>query len=436
MDLNDLVARHAFDRSADLVRKGWYHSIELNDGTVLEGVVALDTLKLRLARMPIPLDLRGRRVLDVGAWDGWFSFALEKRGAEVVALDCVELDTFMKARALLGSKVEFREMDVMELSPAALGHFDIVLFLGVLYHLKHPLLALEKVCELTRDMAIVESHVSDAGARQTGIPKLEYYETDELGRQFDNWFGPTIDCLLAFCRTAGFARVELLDIRDDRAAVACYRKWVCEGTGPAPVQAGSLHYRNYGINFTSWRDDYIDCWFQFEADELEPKDVQPEVGGFGVFPLNIKPAGEGHWIAAFKLPPGLQPGWHDVRVRVHRGEWSSTSRIAVDVPVEAGELSIVSVCDGQSWTPNVITSGLASLWIKGCAENVDRNNLRVFLNGQRCEFLYLAEPDENGARQLNVRMPHAEGDAVFAAIHGGKTASIVCRVTSVCTNTP
>ena len=428
MDLNDLLARHAFDRSEDLARKGWYHSIELNDGTVLEGVISLDTLKKRIDAMPIPFDLSGKRALDIGAWDGWFSFELEKRGADVVALDCVELDTFLKARALLGSKVEFREMDVMDLSPASLGYFDIVMFLGVLYHLKHPLLALEKVCELTRDMAIVESHVSDAGARQTGIPTLEYYETDELGLQFDNWFGPTIDCLLAFCRTAGFARVELLEIRDDRAAVACYRKWAGGGTGPAPVQGGSLHYRNYGINFTSWRDDYIDCWFQFDAAELAREDVQPEVGGFGVYPLNVKPVDSGQWVAVFKLPPGLAAGWHDVRVRVHGGAWSNPSRIAVDVPVDAGDLSIVSVCDGQSWTPNEVTSAYASLWIKGCAENVDRNNLRVLMSGQRCDFLHLAAPDENGARQLNVRLPRASGDVVFTVTHGGKTASIACRV--------
>lgn len=430
MDLNDLLARHAFDRSAELARKGWYHSIELNDGTVLDGVISLETLKSRLAHMPIPVDLQGRRVLDIGAWDGWFSFALEKRGADVVALDCVELETFVRARSLLESKVEFREMDVMDLSPSALGYFDIVLFLGVLYHLKHPLLALEKVCELTRDLAIVESHVSDAGARQSGIPTLEFYETDELGRQFDNWFGPTIDCLLAFCRTAGFARVELIDLRDDRAAVACYRKWEGDGTGPTPVQAGSLHYRNYGINFTSWRDDYIDCWFQFDAAALNCADVQPEVGGFGIYPLNVKKIADGNWVAVFKLPPGLPPGWHDVRVRVHGGAWSNPIRIAVDVPVMTMNLSIASVCDGQNWTPNEISSPYASLWLNGCAENADRNNLRVFLNSRGCEFLHLAEPDENGARQLNVQIPQTSGDAVFRVTHGGKTCSIPCSVTS------
>ncbi len=412
MHLNDLLSRHAFDRSQDLAQKGWYHSIELNDGSVLEGLITLETLKRRLAAMPIPLDLRGKRVLDIGAWDGWFSFELEKRGADVTALDCVELDTFMKARALLNSRVAFREMDVMDLSPATLGYYDIVLFLGVLYHLKHPLLALEKVCELTRDLAIVESHVSDAAERQsTVIPTLEYYETDELGRQFDNWFGPTIDCMLAFCRTAGFARVELLNIRDDRAAVACHRRWLPgTGSGRAPKQAGALHYRNYGINFTSWRDDYIDCWFHYDDDaELSCKDVQPEVAGLGVYPLNVKALGEGNWIAVFKLPPGCPAGWQEVRLRVNEGAWSNPSRIAVDMPVEPGNLEIASVADGVHWTP-AITSGFAALWVKGLAGNADRHNLRATLNGARCEFLHLTEADENGARQLNLRLSGSHGE--------------------------
>jgi len=412
MNLDALLALHAFDRSEDLARKGWYHSFELPDGKVLEGLISLDTLKLRLSRMPIPLDLGGKRVLDIGAWDGWFSFEMEKRGGAVVSLDCVELASFMKARALLGSKVEFREMDVMDLSPAALGYYDIVLFLGVLYHLKHPLLGLEKVCELTRDMAIVESHVCDAAARQTGVPTLEYYETDELGLQYDNWFGPSVECLLAFCRTAGFARVDLLDIRDDRASVACYRRWLPgNGTGPAPVQKGSLHYRNYGINFTSGKDDYIDCWFEWTgAEPLTCANVQPEAGGLGAYPLSVKPAGENHWIVAFKLPPGIAPGWQDVLVRVKDGPWSNACKIAVDIPVQPGNLEIATLADGVTWTPNQITSGYASLWIKGCAENVDRHNLKATLDGEPCEFLHLGPPDENGARQLNLRLPTNEGE--------------------------
>ena len=89
----------------------------------------------------------------------------------------------------------------------------MVFFLGVLYHLRHPLLALEIVCGLTTEVAIVESFVIDAETwkeHQNAIPTMEFYETFELGNQYDNWNGPTVACLLAMCRAAGFARVELM----------------------------------------------------------------------------------------------------------------------------------------------------------------------------------------------------------------------------------
>jgi len=122
-----------------LERLGWYHSMELPDGRVIPGYQGLDVLRNRVAQFHIPADLRGRRVLDIGAWDGWFSFEMERRGAEVVAVDSTSFERFRVARELLGSKVEYRIDDVCRLTPAKVGYFDIVLFLGVLYHLKHPL---------------------------------------------------------------------------------------------------------------------------------------------------------------------------------------------------------------------------------------------------------------------------------------------------------
>src|SRR5256885_11922615 len=121
-----------------------YHSIQLPDGSILPGLQPIEHLRWRLGLFGLPEDLRGLRVLDIGAWDGWFSFECERRGAAVVAVDCVELDTFLEARQLLDSKVEYLTLDVNELSARRLGRFDIVLFLGVLYHLRHPLLGLEK----------------------------------------------------------------------------------------------------------------------------------------------------------------------------------------------------------------------------------------------------------------------------------------------------
>ena len=141
------------------VEGGWWHSFELPDGTRIQGVSELHAQKMRIAQFPIPKDLAGKRVLDVGAWDGWFSFEMERRGAEVLAIDRFDNPRFHEIRAILGSRVEYRQLDVYEVSPRTVGYFDIVLFMGVFYHLKHPLLGLERVCSVCRDMAAVESFV-------------------------------------------------------------------------------------------------------------------------------------------------------------------------------------------------------------------------------------------------------------------------------------
>ena len=123
-----------------------------------------------------------------------------------------------------------------------MGVFDFVFCLGILYHLKHPLLALEIVCALTTDTAIVESFVIDANTwqeHQDEVPTMEFYETDELGNQLDNWIGPSVSCLMAMCRAAGFARVEFLHTTGLHAGVACHRKWE-----PIPAEA---HARGAGV---------------------------------------------------------------------------------------------------------------------------------------------------------------------------------------------
>src|SRR6478609_11842597 len=93
--------RRGRDFSQELADSGWYHSFELPDGTHFEGHNTLEILNRRYARFPLPADLHGKRVLDVGAWDGWFSFEMERRGAEVVAVDRWENPRFYEIRRLL-----------------------------------------------------------------------------------------------------------------------------------------------------------------------------------------------------------------------------------------------------------------------------------------------------------------------------------------------
>ena len=85
MAMRTIDDRRAVDFSKELAEKGWYHTFELPDGTVIEGFMTAAQQKRRYAQFPIPEDLRGKKLLDIGAWDGWFSFEAERRGAEVEA---------------------------------------------------------------------------------------------------------------------------------------------------------------------------------------------------------------------------------------------------------------------------------------------------------------------------------------------------------------
>ena len=201
-----------------------YHSLELLDGQIITGIIPVADLKARLDSFPVPEDLHGLRILDIGAASGWNSFEMERRGADVVAVDCVEYEEFRIVHQLRNSKVDYRILDVDEITVEELGLFDIVLFFGVLYHLRHPLLALEKVCSLTRNIAFIESYVVDMQPSK-GECYLEFYEIDELGGQIDNWCGPTTECLMAMTRSAGFCRVEWKYLCDRRGGLIAHRTW-------------------------------------------------------------------------------------------------------------------------------------------------------------------------------------------------------------------
>ncbi len=428
-----------FDRvrrwDKERAERGWWHSFELPDGTLIQGVCGVQSLKNRIEQFPIPQDLRGKRVLDIGAWDGWFSFEMERRGAEVLAIDNWDNPRFHQAKTMLNSRVEYRQMDMYELTPERVGRFDIVLFLGVLYHLKHPLLALERVCALTTELAAVDSFVLREEHRQgekvDQRPVMEFYETNEFGGQTDNWVAPSLSCLQAFCRTAGFARVELRTVLENSACLACYRHWEqpASGAPEGPQLVAALHNLNGGINFDSSRDELVSIWFRSKAREIGLDDVRPEVGGYGVRPIHVAQLGDDEWHSNFKLPPGLQPGWHEVRLRVGGSRPGSAQRIAVDVPLVVDKIEIQGVKDGTTWVNSqfdVSRGDVLSVWVRGLPDNVDINNLLVSLNGTRLTVTYI-EAAREGMRQINVQAPKdlAVGPAAISVSlgqHLGKAA--------------
>lgn len=389
----------------EFLNRGWWHSFELPDGSRIDGVNDISALRRRLAQFPIPADLRGKRVLDVGAWDGWFSFEMERRGAEVVAIDRWENPRFYEIRRLLNSRVDYRELDVYDLDPRKIGTFDIVLFMGVLYHLKHPILALERVCSVCTDMAIVESFVLKD---QTERRLLEFFEFDEFGGQFDNWFAPTPQTLTAFCRTAGFARVELNNVQDYGAAVTCYRRWDAVQPTESRLLA-AIHAENFGVNFRSDRDDYVACCLDGEAPP------QPSVGDFGVHPAFHGRTAAGYWQVNFKIPPGLPPGWHPVRVGA-----SNSIEIAVDMPLEVEALEIAAVCDGVTWERDRVSlgGGHLSLWVRGLPRNADVHNVRVLLGEARQRPTYVGADG-----QINLRLTGVAPGPIEARIECGGVVS-------------
>jgi tRNA (mo5U34)-methyltransferase len=189
----------------------WFHAIELAPGLITP---APERTAERLDLLRIPADLSGRTVLDIGAWDGFFSFEAERRGAErVVAADCVawhgdnwsDKRGFELARRALGSRVEDVDIDVLELTPERVGTFDLVLFLGVLYHLRDPLTALERVAGVTRGQLILETHVDLTWLRR---PAMVFYPGLELDWDPTNWWGPNPAAVKAMLHDAGFTRVE------------------------------------------------------------------------------------------------------------------------------------------------------------------------------------------------------------------------------------
>jgi tRNA (mo5U34)-methyltransferase len=227
----------------------WYHSIELAPGITTPGYASAEILKRGLLNLRLP-SLQGKSVLDIAAYDGFFSFAAERLGAKrVVALDhyvwFADMAEYMKdmresirkgtsmppphksrhwrpeelpgrrpfdtARSILNSRVEPIVGDFMTMDLTDLGRFDIVLFLGVLYHLEAPLQAIRRVASVTAPggLAIIETEAVEVpGSGDAAF--CEFFPGQELNNDPTNWWSPNAKALEGMCRAAGFREVNLL----------------------------------------------------------------------------------------------------------------------------------------------------------------------------------------------------------------------------------
>jgi tRNA (mo5U34)-methyltransferase len=202
----------------------WFHNIDLAGVQTAPGHFLGDypAIKWRQFAHAIPADLHGKTVLDIGCNAGYYSLEMKRRGADrVVAIDSDEgyLAQARFAAQVCGAAIDFRLLSVYDV--AKLGErFDIVLFLGVLYHLRHPLLALDllrehvvddtlvfqsmlrgspEVAPLQPDYPFSEQQVFEA----PGFPRMHFIESC-YSNDPTNWWIPNRACAEAMLRSAGF----------------------------------------------------------------------------------------------------------------------------------------------------------------------------------------------------------------------------------------
>jgi tRNA (mo5U34)-methyltransferase len=232
----------------------WFHNIDLNGVWTAPDHFLGDYPGAKFKRFAphLPDDLGGKSVLDIGCNAGFYSIEMKRRGAtRVLGIDSDEryLAQARLATEVLGydDDVEFARLDVYDVG--ALGEtFDLVIFMGVLYHLRHPLLALDLIREhVARDMLLFQSMQrgskfvleleDDYEFEETGIffessfPKLHFVER-EYSRDWTNWWVPNRACTEAMLRSAGFAIDERIEeeVYLCRVAERPYSKF-----GPAAV---------------------------------------------------------------------------------------------------------------------------------------------------------------------------------------------------------
>lgn len=218
----------------------WYHRIDLGGGRVTPGFSPTFP-----EAYGVPDDMTGLTVLDVGAWDGYWTFEALKRGAKhVLAIDdfsdycgdkavtCRNWDTFDYCREALGysrGQCQRFELSVYDIADRDY-RFDAVFAFGLLYHLRHPLLALDKLRAVCDGTIYVESAICDdyspyrggfGGGYPGGQMVAEFYPGKEYGNNESNWWVPTLSCLEGMVRSAGFTRTESWKLEGPGNVAAC-----------------------------------------------------------------------------------------------------------------------------------------------------------------------------------------------------------------------
>ena len=178
----------------------WHQRFRLSENVSSPGAHEIDVL---LDRYALPESLAGLSVLDIGTSNGGAAFLAEAMGADrVVAVDIYEPGWFGfdRIHTALGSRVEFVRASLYELPDVLKESFDLVFCMGVLYHLRHPLLAIDALRTLTRGRVYVETAVNP---EHSDTVRTEFYAGEYSG-DASNWFIPSVRCLRDWFASSGF----------------------------------------------------------------------------------------------------------------------------------------------------------------------------------------------------------------------------------------
>lgn len=311
----------------------WFHRIDLGDGlyTKTESVMGEPVDHpfgpWQTIQKLLPGDLSNKTLLDVGCNAGFYAFEAKRRGAQrVLGVDGqrqhVRQGLFV--RKVLGLDVAFRRLNVYELNPRNVGQFDITLALGLLYHLKHPILALENLYQVTRELLIIEtaimppertpdSFAHPLGEQQMLLHSLSFVENPSSAKeQVFNWFLPGVEALKALLRTTGFVDIEVVEAKNERAIVTCRKPHVATSDESANRFVARLQLEE-GPN--SCRPS-AELKFRLKVENVGlarwPREGEPETGKGAIYlgsHLLRSDEDEVDWdFGRARLPHDLEPG--------------------------------------------------------------------------------------------------------------------------------
>lgn len=226
------------DRAGELKAIPWMHSIQLFPDLTIKGAKAPQTLARERSAILDLIDLNGKCVIDIGAWNGFFSFEAKRAGAaRVIATDSFVWkhpvfrgrETFELARECVGLDIEALEIDPTEM-PGDLSPADVVLFLGVFYHLFDPIMVLQKITSLARDVLIVET-MQDLLDRKE--PGMVFYPEADRPKGTTRWWGPNPACVHELLSAMGFPRILYQDYPTGTRARGIYHAFRSRGAEAA-----------------------------------------------------------------------------------------------------------------------------------------------------------------------------------------------------------